>query len=117
MGKTLRNVLRSIVIVGTLALPYGIDYLVNGPYEVSRVGEGLSQKVVHEYENKIVVGGWAFPWGSVWTDKGKDGSLDKVEYRGLSKFPAIVSFSKESFHLQRAQKEYSELLNNSIGEE
>ncbi len=110
MKKTLKNVLRSVVIVGTLALPQGIDYLVNGPHETSIVGEGSSKKVVHEYENKIIVGDWAYPWGSLWIDEGKDGFLDKVEYRGLSaRAPAIVSFSKESFPLQRAQKEYSEL--------
>lgn len=86
----IKKALAGLAVVGTLALPQGIDYLVNGPYKVTQIGERLQKRVIHEYDNKIVVTGWTHPFGDMVVDYGKDGILDQYWLRSV---PSGASFS------------------------
>ena len=106
----IKKALAGLAVVGTLALQQGVDYLVNGPYKVTQLGNGTSKRIFHEYEDKIVVTGWAHPFGSMMVDYGKDGSLDEYWLRSVpSRVPFNIKVDPSSRLFQARQEEYVNL--------
>ena len=110
MNKKTRNVLVALAVAGTLASPQGMDYLVNGSYRTHQVGENFSTRVIHEYGDKIQVGNWSWPWGTVVSDDDKDGRLDRVRYTSLSRIPFAMEIDQDSEWFQNAQERYEILM-------
>ena len=109
LKNKIRNTLVGLAIIGALALPQGIDRVVNGPYKVTKIGEGFSIKVIHEYNDKIKVSGWAHPWGMHLVDEGKDGSLEEIWYSALPRTPFTTNIKPDSKIFQNIQAEYIKL--------
>ncbi len=106
----IKKSLVGLAIVGTLALPQGIDYVVNGPYKVTQLGDGVSKRIVHEYDDKIVVTGWAHPFGSMMVDHGKDGILDEYWLRSVTpRVPFNIKIDPSNRLFQARQEEYANL--------
>ena len=100
-----------LAVVGTLASPQGIDYMVNGPFKVRQVGDGISKRIVHEYGDKIVVTGLAHPLDSIMVDYGKDGVLDEYWLRSApSRVPFNIKVDPSSKLFHSRQEEYAKLL-------
>ena len=111
-GRTSRlgNTVKGLAIVGLLALPQAINYVNNGSYEVSKVGEGISERIIHEDDDKIVVTNCFHPFGTVMTDEGKDGKLDRVEIHGALRSGFNVVFDSGSVQFRARQVEYERLI-------
>lgn len=109
LRNTIKKTLVGLATVGTLVLPQGIDYSVNGSYKVTQVGEGFSKRIVHEYDDKIVVTGWVHPWGTEFVDEGKDGILEEVYYHALPRVPFSTRLEPTSKFFQDRQAEYENL--------
>ncbi len=109
LKEKIKTTLGGLLTICALASPPLIDYLVNGSYRVTQIGEGLSRRVVHEYRDKIVIGSWAYPWGSVMIDNGKDGILDEYWFRGLSRVACNIKIEPSNWLFQTAQTEYEKL--------
>ena len=106
MKKIIKKTLVALAVAGALALPQGIDYMVNGSYESTRIGEN----VIHEYGDKIVVGGRYWPWGTKSFDYGKDGKLDRIESAALPRVPFSMEIEKDSELFRSAQEGYEKLM-------
>jgi len=106
----IKKTLTGLAIVGSLALPQGLDYVINGPYKATQIGDGLTRRVIHEYNDKIVVTGWAHPWGSVMVDNNKDGNLDEYWFRSVpSRVIFNIKIDSLNMLFQARQEEYEKL--------
>lgn len=109
----IKKTLTGLAVVGILALPQGIDYIVNGPYKVTHIGDGTSKSIIHEYDNKIIVTGWAHPFGDMLVDYGKDGTLDEYWLRSVpSRVPFNIKIDPSNRLFQARQAEYNLLIDN-----
>ena len=110
LKNKIQKTLVGLGIAGMLTLPQIIDHMLNGPYKVTQIGEGISRKIIHEYDDKISVTGCWHPWGTRLVDEGKDGILDGVYYAGLPRVAIHLEIEPGSKFFQDRQAEYEELM-------
>lgn len=116
LKNKIRNAFIGLAVAGIYTSPQVIDYLVNGTYKVTQIGDGISKKVVHEYDDKIVVTGWAHPFGSMMIDEDKDGKLDEYWLRSVpARVPFNIKIDSSSILFRYRQAEY-EILRKKLSE-
>ncbi len=110
-GK-LKNTLIGLGIAGVLAAPQGLDYIVNGSYKITHIGEGSSIKNIIEYKDRVeVTGFWGYLMGRILVDKEKDGKLDNVYQKFMIRtIPWTQSYNEDNLIFKKAQLEYDDLM-------
>jgi len=111
MKQNIKHTLATLAVLGAMALPKVVDIGIDGVPKVTHLREGIEEKNIFEYKDRIVVTGIWNPWGMTYVDEGKDGSLDEVIFHGLpSKAAYNHAFEPNSRIFQNAQRAYEDIL-------